>query len=282
MSNEDLPQSAELASAYLDGELDGPQRAAAAGDPNVMAAVDSLARVRAALGDVPIADPTSKDTAIAAALAEFDAMRSTSTAAATATAPAAVVSLQSRRHRAYRVISGAAAAAIVAVVAVAALNSNRGSDDSTSSATEVPAIAAADTAPELKAVAADAGATMEAAPEASESDSVGGQDDTASVPAIGTPEALTQYAESMETASITAAPAGTTAPAATVAAAAPSAQDAGSAGYAAVACLSSDQVVIGSIIYKGTPALAVHNYGTDTLQAIADSDCRVLDEVAAP
>jgi len=286
MSNHDLPQSAELASAYLDGELEGPERAAAAADPAVMATVESLARVRAALGTVAAVDHTAKTTAIAAALAEFDAMRSAGTAAvpreATTTAPAAVVSLQSRRHRAYRVVSGAAAAAIVAVVAVSALNANRGSDDSSSSATEAPAIASAGTSPDLKAVAEDAGATMEAAPDATDAAAAGSADSSASVPVIDTPQALTDYAETMEIAATTAAPAGTAAPAATMAAAAPSAQAPPSAGYAAVTCLSSDQVVIGSIIYKGTAALAVHNYTAGVLQAVAVTNCRVLDEVPSP
>jgi len=146
MSNEDLPQSAEMASAYLDGELDGPDRATAAADPEVGAAVDSFMRVRGALADVSPVDPSVKNAAIAAALAEFDATRSSSTSvivpmatpATTTAAAAPVVSLSSRRHRMYRVVTGAAAAAIIAVVAVAALNAGGDSDDdfAVSSATE--------------------------------------------------------------------------------------------------------------------------------------------------
>ena len=169
MSNEDLPQSAELASAYLDGELDGPQRAAANSDPDVVAAIDSFTRVRTQLGEGVPVDPATRDSAITAALAVFDAMHATSSPeevpAAAAAAP--VVSLQSRRHRAYRIVSGAAAAAIVGVVAIAALNSADSSNDrqdAATFATEAPVIAEAD-APDLKSVAADAaGATEEAAP----------------------------------------------------------------------------------------------------------------------
>jgi hypothetical protein len=289
MSTEDLPQSAELASAYLDGELDGPQRAAAETDTEVVAAVESFGRVRAALGDVVPADSIAKETAIAAALAEFDALHTTGTsvtvAAATSVAAAAptglapVVPLQPRRHRMFTMITGAAAAAIVVVVAVAALNSNQGSDDLATSASEVPAIAAAETAPELKSLTADAGAATEAAPEASDSAAAGQADSAApTVPDIGSPQALTDYAASVEVAATTAAPAATAAPSATVAAAQPPA----AGGYAAVPCLSSDQIVIGSIVYQGTSAVVVRNSATGALQAVADTDCRLLAEVPAP
>ncbi len=202
MSNEDLPQSAELASAYLDGELDGPDRAAAGADPSVMSAVDSFARVRAALGDVDPVDPATKNAAIAAALAEFDALRSTSPPAGepAGAVVAPVVSLQSRRHRAFRLVTGAAAAAIVGVVAIGALNSSDGNDDSVSLATAAPAIASAESAPELKSVAADAGAATEAAPAATEEASAGGAADAASraAPVIETTDALRAYAASMQ------------------------------------------------------------------------------------
>ena len=288
MSTEDLPQSAELASAYLDGELDGPTRAAAAADPDVVAAADSMARVRAALGEIGPVDPAAKTRAIAAALAEFDALHSTSAAvivpAATTTAAstlAPVVALQPRRHRIYSIVTGVAAAVIIAVVAVAALNSNRGSDDlASSSATEVPALAATESAPELKSAAADAGAATEAAPEATQAASAGGVADSSSttVAIIDSPEAFTQYAESLQVAATTAAaPAGTAAPAAAEPPTAPA-----PGGFAAVPCLTSDQVVIGAIIYQGTSALAVRIEATGAVQAIDETDCRVLAEVPAP
>jgi hypothetical protein len=280
MSNEDLPQSAELASAYLDGELPEPDRATAAGDPTVMSAVDSFARVRAALNEVGAVDPDTKNAAIAAALAQFDALHSASSpAGATPPAVAApVISLQSRRHRAFRVVTGAAAAAIVGVVAVAALNSSGGSDDLASLSTAAPAIASAESAPDLKSVAADAGAATEAAPAATDAAAAVVDSATPTVPAIDTTDALRAYAASMQVATAIAAPADTTA-----AAAAPSVQDASTTGgYAAVACISSDQIVIGAIVYRGTPAIAVLDVATGLVQALADTNCRVLDEVPAP
>ena len=288
MSNEDLPQSDELASAYLDGELDGSQRAAAAADPSVMAAVDSFTRVRAALGDVVTVDPGAKDAAIAAALAEFDARTATASPVAAAATTAPVVSLQSRRHRAYRIATGAAAAAILVVVAIAAINSGGGSNnDAASSATEAPALAAS--SPELKSADAATEAAPPEAPVASDAGSAAGSDDATSVPIIDTEQALTEYAATKEIAATTAAPAGAAAPAATsaaadtVAAGSPSAQLTPAPGnFASVACLVPDQILLGAIVWQGTPAVAVRNTTTGALLVIADTDCRVLEEVASP
>ena len=226
MSNEDLPQSAEMASAYLDGELDGPERAAAAADPQVMSTLDSYARVRAVLGEIGPVDPTAKSTAIAAALAEFDAMHSPGSSstmpAATATAP--VVSLQSRRHRTYRVISGVAAAAIVGVIArgnqlvrrprrPGVLVGNSGARHRASGDFSRP-----------EGSGADAGAATEAAPEATDAAASADGSGIAAAPAIDTPAALTEYVASVEAKESTtaAAPAGTAAPTAAEAPAATS------------------------------------------------------------
>ena len=159
MSNEDLPQSAESASAYLDGELAASERADAAADSEVMATVESFTRVRAVLSDVSPAADDTKAAALAAALAEFDALRAPATRTATPVAAATVISLHSRRLRVYRAAMGVAAAAVV-VVAIAALGSN-GEDAKSSSGTQPP-VAAAEALPQLK-VAADTAATAAAA-----------------------------------------------------------------------------------------------------------------------
>ena len=52
MNDEELPINAELASAYLDDELDAAERATAAADPDTMALVDSFAPGSRRLGEV--------------------------------------------------------------------------------------------------------------------------------------------------------------------------------------------------------------------------------------
>lgn len=276
MSNDDLPQSAELASAYLDGELAATERATAAADPDVMATLESFTRVRAVLRDVePVADST-KAAALAAALAEFDAPRAPASRTTTPAATATVISLQSRRLRAYRVVMGVAAAAVV-VVAIAALGSMHGEDAKSSSSATEPPSAAAEALPQLK-IGADA-----AAPAATAAAAVGGapslQGSEATLPAIDSRAELQQYAANITTGGLAAAtspaPAGTAAPAAVE-------SPADGSAFAQLACISSDQTVIGEISYQGTPAYAVRNTTTGALQALDATDCHLLDEVPAP
>ena len=271
MSNEDLPQSAESASAYLDGELAATERAAAAADPEVMATVESFTRVQAVLSEVTPAADGTKAAAFAAALAEFDALRAPAIRTAT---PATAISMHSRRLRVYRAAMGVAAAAVV-VVAIAALGSNGEDAKSSSSATQPPT-AAADALPQLK-VAADT-----AAPAATAAAAAGGgspQSSEAALPAIDSPAELQQFAANAASGDLAAA--ASPAPAGTAAPAVAAAPESGGT-FSQLACISSDQVVLGDISYQGTPAYAVRNIATGALQALDAIDCRVLGEAPAP
>lgn len=275
MSNEDLPQSAESASAYLDGELAASERADAAADPEVMATVESFTRVRAVLSDVSPAADDTKAAALTAALAEFDVLRAPATRTAAPAAAATVISLHSRRLRVYRAAMGVAAAAIV-VVAIAALGSN-GEDAKSSSGTQPP-VAAAEALPQLK-VAADTAAPAATAAAAAVGGDRSPQSSEATLPAIDSPAELQQFAASAATGDLAAAtspaPAGTAAPAL-----AGSPEPGGT--FSQLACINSDQVVLGDISYQGTPAYAVRNIATGALQALDAIDCRVLGEAPAP
>jgi hypothetical protein len=281
MNDEELPINDELASAYLDGELDPTERAVAAADPEVMATVESFARVRAALSDVAPVDGSAKDAAFSAALAEFDALH----VAATAAAPVATVtSLQSRR-RAYRALTSVAAAVAILAIGVAAINSTRGGDNKSSSGVERNAAPAGTIAPSavdtptLKATAATAAAAGTAAPPAAESAAAASQADdatagatTAAPPPVDTKDALIEYAAGIEG---VAAPSPqsptTTVPADT------------SFGSPPVACLTSHQRVLGGpITVNGVLAYAVRDTSDGALQAISAINCAVLLEVPGP
>jgi hypothetical protein len=294
MSNEELPLSAEVASAYLDGELDATERAAASADPAVMAEVESFARVRAALGEVDPVVASTKTAAIAAALAEFDAIHAIPESPMTpalapegthvAAAATNVVSLQSRRMRAYRVLAGVAAAAVVGVVAVAALNTNGGSDrEVSSSATEIQAATPSEL-PSTKAAGA-----IEAATEATEAPAAtmaaAAEDDSgvaadsaaAAVPVIETKQELQEFAagvESSRTSTESSQPLSAEAP--------PQYGSPSPGGYAPPSCLSSDQVVLGPILFQGADAVAVRDTATGALQAVDAVDCHVLIAVEGP
>jgi hypothetical protein len=125
--------------------------------------------IRASMRDVAV-PADAREGAIAAALAEFDALQATPAAAAVAGPAAApvsiaadqVVSLADRRQRRYRWLTGAAAAIVVlAAGGIIAGNIGRSSNDSTNVAF-VPSSAPAAEA----AKSADAGGLSESAPEA--------------------------------------------------------------------------------------------------------------------
>ncbi|MEP7203937.1 MAG: hypothetical protein ABI894_15105 [Ilumatobacteraceae bacterium] len=274
MNDEQLPISAELASAYLDGELDAAERATAVADADVMAMVDSFTQVRALLGDVaPVVDST-RTAAMAGALAEFDTVRSPQHGAV---GTATVTPLNSRRVRAYRVLTGVAAAAVVGVVAVAAFNST-GSDNKSSSAVEATE-APAEGLPKVAADAAGAPPADNAA--GSDTSARSGANPsleaaTTPLPEIDTAAALKEYAAAVE--NLTFAAAGTQTDSTT----APGAATQAAPAAANPTCLTSDQSVIGTIMFQSTLAYAVRDVSTGVLRAVDSTDCHVLIEVGAP
>jgi len=142
MTDQPTPDALSRASAYLDGELDAAEAAAAETDP---AMIDEVARLRAlqdAIRDVGAPTSSARDTAIAAALAEFDRVRH----------PAPVV--RSRPHAARWLAVAAAVVGLAALGTVIATNS-RGSDGTASDATDAVAAAGSDTSLLSRSTAAD-------------------------------------------------------------------------------------------------------------------------------
>lgn len=74
MNDDDLSELILRANAYLDGELDATEMARAEADPAVMAEVAALRGLQDAVREVEAATHTVRESAIAAALAEFDAL----------------------------------------------------------------------------------------------------------------------------------------------------------------------------------------------------------------
>jgi hypothetical protein len=157
MSDDSLPRDHEMASAYLDGELEQDERAIAEASPTTMGLVEAFAVVHDRLSDVPPADPDARDQALAAALAEFDALQSPPLVAAamvTAPPPPAIPLF---RRTSVRILSAAAAVLLVGIVGVAALNSGSDDDDS-SSADEMTAGRSANSEAPSEMAADDSGA----------------------------------------------------------------------------------------------------------------------------
>ncbi len=124
MADHDNFDAVELASAYLDGEATADERARVESDPALLAEVERLRRVRAAVVVTPPAPPAQRDAAIAAALAAFDELQ------AGAPTPPNVVPIASRRKAHW--MQGLTAAAAVAVLVLGGfVVANRGGDDDT-------------------------------------------------------------------------------------------------------------------------------------------------------
>ncbi len=186
MNDDDLTELILRASAYLDGELDAEEQALAEADPAVMAEVEVLRSLQAELRDVASPAAGARESAIAAALAQFDAAQfdaaqSTTTAAAPEHTDRVV---PFRPRPAYsRWLTAAAAVVAIGLVGVVIAQSTRGGDDE-QSAIE-PSAAEASTAEQVEIAAADAelrssvtDALPPAAAEAGEMASAEADDDT--------------------------------------------------------------------------------------------------------
>jgi len=146
----------ELASAHLDGATTAEEAARVEADPDLLARVEALRAVRAALAVAPLVDDERREHAIAVALAAYDEQRRAPGAAAAGS----LTPLAARRHRpsprAWRVVGAAAAVAALAALVplLASLSPDSSSDDSAT-----PADArTADTNAQVPVGAAESGA----------------------------------------------------------------------------------------------------------------------------
>ncbi len=277
MNDDELSARAEVASAYLDGELDVAERASAAADPDTMALVDSFTTVRNSLSDlVPVSDEV-RSSAISAALAQFDTVQH-AVAAMPAREPAIITSLRTRRLRAYRVMARVAAALVIVGVGVAALKAASNSGENLKSSavgTQPPTALVPQSNSSASKNAADAATAGTAA------GSVLATEGAAVVPAINNAQDLARYAASFARSAAppaaTTAAAGTSAPYAASGGGVPGAATPGPVPAAPEAgCLGKSDVVLGPINVLGIPAFAVRDTSTGVVRAIAASDCRLL------
>lgn len=188
--HDDLPDERRLlASAYLDDELSPADRARAEADPAVLAEVEALRSVRAALAAVPAPDPGRRDAAIAAAVA---------TAGTTVEAPPQPTVEARRRARWYAPLAAAAAVAVLVVGGIVALRDGGGDDDAGSSDVTRQAPAETQTADEDDNEAGEAAATTAAvadAPDAAAPPTAAGGAETTQTAGESATEATTSAEE---------------------------------------------------------------------------------------
>jgi hypothetical protein len=134
--NDDRDLELEAASAAVDGLATSEERALVEASPSLQADVERFTAVRDSITDVAV-PAAARESAVAAALAAFDALAAESAATPAVTPAANVVPLASRRRRQYRALVGAAAA--VAVIGIGAVALNSGGTDEESSAVTIAA-----------------------------------------------------------------------------------------------------------------------------------------------
>jgi len=105
----------ELASAHLDGATTPEEAARIAADPSLQARVEALRQVRAALSEVPPADPVAREAGIAAALEAFAEATPTERSGALP-APPVLAPRRGPSSTALRVLGAAAAIALLALL----------------------------------------------------------------------------------------------------------------------------------------------------------------------
>ncbi len=256
----------ELASAYLDGEAEAHERATVEASPELLALVTSFEQVKNIVGQVPAAPVAQRETAITAALAEFDRQ------ATVPAAPSNVVPF-GRRQRWSKVLGVAAAVMLIGVVGVAAVNSFKDSTDSQSSST------AGDD--QFTVAAGDAQKTASENSSARPTVTIG----AINAPAVAVPQ-FTDPSQLREMPLPEALPAGTVAGASDTTSApgeintdtVDTAGDSVSPLFSLECPLTEHQVVLGEIVWMTTPAVAVRDTVTGVTQAL-DHQCNVLVSV---
>lgn len=253
--NEPSPE-VTLASASVDGALTPDELTAALASSEVQALHATFAEVRTQLHDVPSAADEVRETALAAALAEFDAMHTPALAAAAAfSATAPVIDLASRRRWPTRLLAVAAGVALVGIAGIAAFG-NRGDDAK-------DAGLAKESTAQISGVAGGAPATIGA---------INGAAD-ARLP-IEDPQQLRDLASPTSTPMAAPSTDGSGTADTTVSAAG----DQTRSSMLGSECLSDHQVLLAPITYQGTLGYAVRDTVTGVTQAI-DEQCNVLVEV---
>lgn len=187
MNDHSLPPD-ELASAFLDDELSAAEAEAARQDPELAARADALRQATEAVGETVTPPPGAADAAVEAALADFDARRSSA------------AELAQRRPRGLTVIAGVAAAVAIGFIVAAAVGlfAEWGTDqDQDTAAAPAPAPAAQaaaapppEPAPEPPPPADEA----LAAPAPAEEPAADTEADTEAMEAIQAAEAMAQEA----------------------------------------------------------------------------------------
>ena len=283
MTDDSLTNEAELASAAFDGEVSPMERARIEATPQGSQLFEAYSQLRSELVDVAV-PPTAREAAVAAALSAFDELQSPAEDDTVALAP--VISLNERRRRQYRWLTGAAAAVAVLVVGAAVLNSG-GDDKKTSSSVDAAAQTQKSqtaTAPIPQAGAPTSGTTAVAT--AGSTAMAGGINSPAVVtawalaPSFTTAAELASYASNPGFGNHADSSGTTAAPTAVSTAGTMSATDERT--QYNTNCLAAVTTPFAAVVFQGQQVLAIRDSTSRQLSVIDPATCRTVTTIALP
>ena len=285
MTDDSLTPEAEMASATFDGETTSDERALIDASPQALAALASFASIRTQLNAITVPAGV-REAALSAALAVFDGAHPVALGAPLAT----VVSLDKRRLRQQRWLSGAAAAAIIAVVAIGVVQTS-GSDSKSSS--KNLSVGAESSQTKLPA-AADIGAATAGSTATADSSNAGAgpQINAVTGPAVVTPWALApNFATTAELAAFAVSPSFDRAPGSSQPGPSGSdtsndtARSAATTAYSAqfnTPCLAGVTSAFAAVVFQGQQVLAIRDDVAKTLRVINPMTCAVVTTLNLP
>ncbi len=250
----------ELASAFLDGDVTADERARVEAAPELMALVASMRNVATLIATAPAPTAAVRESALAAAMSEFDGAQHNDTLT---NGRGNVVALAARRWP-KTVLATAAAVVVLGIVGISV---SRSGDDSNGTAADA-------TQTKLAEDQTD-DAQVDAAPTAIGSEIF---ESAAPISEIDTPEQLSAMQLPSTTTVASSPVADTTASAGGVGDGSGDDQRLYSFNVDAVACMTDSQVFLADIYYQGTLAIAVRDTVTGVTEAI-DATCTVLARV---
>ena len=285
MTDDSLNPEAEMASATFDGETTSDERALIDASPQALAALASFASIRTQLNAITVPAGV-REAALSAALEVFDEAHPVALGAPLAT----VVSLDKRRLRQQRWLSGAAAAAIIAVVAIGVVQTS-GSDSKSSS--KNLSVGAESSQTKLPA-AADIGAATAGSTATADSSNAGAgpQINAVTGPAVVTPWALApNFATTAELAAFAMSPSFDRAPGSSQPGPSGSdtsndtARSAATTAYSAqfnTPCLAGVTSAFAAVVFQGQQVLAIRDDVAKTLRVINPMTCAVVTTLNLP
>ncbi len=289
MTDDSLNPEAEMASATFDGETTSDERALIDASPQALAALASFASIRTQLNAITVPAGV-REAALSAALAVFDGAHPVALGAPMAT----VVSLDKRRLRQQRWLSGAAAAAIIAVVAIGVVQTSGSDSKSSSKNLSVGAESSQTKLPAAADIgAATAGSTAGSTATADSSNAgAGPQINAVTGPAVVTPWALApNFATTAELAAFAMSPSFDRAPGSSQPGPSGSdtsndtARSAATTAYSAqfnTPCLAGVTSAFAAVVFQGQQVLAIRDDVAKTLRVINPMTCAVVTTLNLP